>query len=34
MRFLFRVGDGALFYDRYDRKMYNAFYVVAVGGLF
>ena len=34
MRFLFRVGDGDLFYDRYDRKVYIAVYVVVVGGLF
>ena len=33
MRFLFRVGDGALFYDCYDRKVYIVIHVVAVGGL-
>ena len=32
MRFLFSVGDGALFYDRCDRKVYIAVYFVAVGG--
>ena len=33
MRFLFRVGNGTLFFDFYGRKVYVAVHVVAVGGL-
>ncbi len=31
MRFLFRIGGGALLYDCYDRKVYIALHVVVVG---
>lgn len=33
MRFLFRMGVGTLLYDCYDREVYIAVHVVAVGGL-